>query len=80
MTKEDWMHIRKKEEIPLSLFHEYYLEVRDKNRVLITLGEFESYFPQFMGHGIILTNTGVKTLSFENIVHKVYNYFDNKFE
>lgn len=79
MTKEDWLDIRKREEIPLSVFYEYYLDKRDK-RAVISLVEFEQLFPQFMSFGIALIGTKVISTSFESVIHKVYNYFDEKFE
>ena len=79
MIKEDWLYIRTQEEVPIFLFYDYFLDNKDKNRTSITLKEFEQVFPTFMASPVIITRAGVRYVSFENILHKVYNYFDAKF-
>lgn len=79
IDKESYMRIREEEEIPLSLFYEFY---KDKGGLDISLEEFEAIFPQFMQRtmgGMINTKNGVKFIDFKSIVDKVYKHFDEKF-
>lgn len=81
MTKEEWEKLRIEEEIPLSLFYDYYVELRG-NLVVMSLEDFETAFPQFMQFtlgGVIITKNGLKYVNFDNIIQKVYKYFDEKF-
>jgi len=81
MIKEEWEKLRKEEEIPLFLFYEYYKDFRG-NLVVMSIEEFEIAFPQFMQitlGGVIITKNGLKYVNFDNIIQKVYKYFDEKF-
>lgn len=83
MTKEDYIKLREEEEIPLSLFYEYYEDKLPVGAKKYSLEEFEIAFPQFMQQfwgQIIVTKNGMKSIDFSNIVNKVYDHFNRKFE
>jgi len=82
MSKEEYILLREQEEIPVSLFFDYYLEVCKDPKVK-TLEEFEKVFPEFMGvfgNQSIISHVGIKTITFEGVANRVYDYFNKKFE
>lgn len=82
MTKEEWELIRDKEEIPISLYYEYYLEHRNPLHPLINMQDFTQIFERFLFEGeghAINTYKGPRFIFFNRIIDKVYNYFNKKF-
>jgi len=82
MTKEEYFTIREQEEIPVSLFYDFYVDTAPNPSKVITFEEFEKVYPQFMatlGNKIMITPSGTKTITFEGAIEKVYKYFDKKF-
>lgn len=76
MDKEQYLKIRGEEEIPLSLFYEYFIEKGGK----ASMREFEESFPQAVVNVMIPNSLGqTRFMDFEAIVHKVYKYFNEKF-
>lgn len=81
MTKEEYLEVRDKEEVPLSLFYEYWNEVKPKHYQSLTLEEFSNTFPLYMREEGLPVNTpnGVKRVSYKGSLEKVFNHFNKKF-
>jgi len=82
LTKDQYVLIREQEEIPVSLFYEFYVDKAPDPSKVITFEEFEKVYPQFMatlGNKIMITPSGTKTITFEGAIEIVYKHFDKKF-
>jgi len=78
LNKEEYIAMRELEEVPLSLFYEYYIE-KGGTFPLIT---FEKAFPNFclqVEGKTLFTNTGIKHFSLDRILQKIYYYYNKKF-
>ena len=82
MTKEEWLKIREQEELPLSVYYEYFTELKPK--VKISLPEFEKVFPQFM---VRATNSPIYNTSGQPVMYnpsgameRIYIHYNKKFE
>lgn len=83
MNKEEYFSIREQEEIPVSLFYEFYVDKAQDPSKVMSLVEFEQVYPQFMAtfaNQIMLQPSGPKTITFEGAINKVYKHFDEKFK
>ena len=81
MTKKEWEDIRDKEEIPFSLYYQYYLENKGGIATL-SLEDFTHAFQiyLFQGEGqMIRTSKGIKFINYLGMIDKVYKYFNKKF-
>ena len=77
MTKEQWLIVRKKEEIPMEVWFEYYTE---KGGILKNIAEFEHYFTQMLTmRQIIIVNGQHKELGFGSAVRRIIKYYNEKF-
>lgn len=83
MTKEEYEKIQVNQDFPLSLIYEYYNDVKPINYINLTYDEFSKFFSIFLFNGLnkpILTLKGMKIVSYESIIDKVYTYFNEKFK
>lgn len=79
MDKNNWLHIRKQEELPIYVFFEYYLE---KGGHLKNLDQFTEVFFTIVGSPfpVITTNRIHQPIPYEQVIRIVNKYFDTKFE
>jgi len=83
LTKDQYILIREQEEIPVSLFYEFYVDKAPNPSKVITLEEFEKVYPQFMatlGNQIMISPSGTKSITFEGAINKVFTHFNEKFK
>lgn len=81
MNKKDYIKIRDNEEVPLSLFYEYWKEVKPSNYQNFTFEEFSKVFPVYLKNEGVPVNTpnGVKIISYQASIGKIFNHFNKKF-
>ena len=82
MIKEEYVKIRNKEETPLSLFYEYWNEVKPSNYTNFSLADFEKQFGAFImqfNSVPIQTPNGIKVATYPGILDKMFTHFNNKF-
>lgn len=77
MNKQEWLKISASTEIPIKVFHTFYLE---HNGYVKDLKTFEDIFSQLMGKAMILNNGRQVMINYEVIIHKVFNYYNKKFD
>lgn len=78
MTKEEWINIRVQQEMPLSVFYSYYLDKGGTYPEYM----FNQKFPEFIAkhiHVPYMSAVGFRNVNMENIIHKIYEYYDQKF-
>lgn len=77
MTKVEWEEIRNMNEIPISLWFEYYTEM---GGFIKDINEFQSILWQVLAKGLIFIVQGKpRRLSFDSAVNRIYEYYSNKF-
>ena len=82
MTKKEWEEIRDKEELPFSLYYQYYLENKDPKKNLLSIEDFTVAFQNYIYHGqgkAIQTDKGIRHINFNSMLEKMYKYFNKKF-
>lgn len=83
MTKEEWIEIKKTNEVPLVVFYSYWNDVKPSNFHDLPLGAFLHNMGQYMewASDIAMMDThGVyKKFNYSSCANKIIMYYDNKF-
>lgn len=82
MTKEEYIKIRGDSEFPLFIAYEYWKEKKPVSYKDIILEDFEKQFTLLIAnysHVPIQTPNGIKIVSYEKVVEKVFEHFNLKF-
>ena len=78
MTKEEWLIVRSKEEIPMHVFFEAY---KEQNGLIPDITNFERILCNLIAQRIPVINSKNVPIfiTFESVILKTYSYFDKKF-
>lgn len=82
-SKEEYIKIRNQTEVPVELFYEFWKETKPSHYSNLTYGEFAAPFLYFMAEAegfTVPTPNGMKRISYEAAVNKVFRHFNEKFE
>jgi hypothetical protein len=78
MTKEQYLIIKQKPEIPMEIWFEYY---RERGGELYDFGSFTRLFSTcIMNKAMVNTSTGTKQITLKSALTKFYEYYDKKFD
>lgn len=77
MTKEQYLLIREKEEIPIEIWYEFFLEKGGSN---IGLEVFTDLFTNMLLGKMVITTFGPKLISLETALRAFYKHYNQKFE
>lgn len=80
MTKEKYIEYSLMEEPPIELFYNYWI---DNGGKVITIDEFTKIWmemSQFFTGVPVEINRNIKFFNLKNIIEKVYEYYNNKFQ
>jgi hypothetical protein len=79
MIKEEWLKIRTQQEFPISVCYDYFIEQTNSD---IDIKNFERIYMQILTQGLPILNSQGKPvlLTFQNIYHKIFNHYENKFK
>lgn len=77
MTKDQWLQIRDKEDIDISVFFEYY---KEKGGYVTDLQDFERYFIKLGQTHTFLIKGRMIRMDYSTAVKKLYDYYNNKFQ
>lgn len=83
LTKEQYIVYINTEEVPIQLYYNYYLENKPAHYNLIAENDFKQIFETFLVHGqskMIQTAVGPRFIGMDNILNKIYKYYNKKFE
>jgi hypothetical protein len=83
MTKDQYLELREKEEVPLELFYNYWVEVKPSHYKNMSFEEFERNFSQFLFNlqgNIVLSEAGQKIVDFPRMLERIYSHFNEKFK
>ena len=75
MTKEEWINLKTKEEIPLEIFYTYYTEMGGS----LNFQDFQTFFVSLLTSPIAFSYNN-KIINYETSIKRLYNYYDKKFD
>lgn len=80
MTKEKYIEYSVMEDPPIELFYEFWKDKGGKDIGIDNFTKIWMEMSQFFGGAAIEINRNIKFFNLKNIIEKVYEYYNNKFQ